>query len=618
MPRNYKRKTTRQSWSESSMKNAIEAVKKREMGWLLAARTFGVPQATLRRHALEKNKTLKPLDKGLGRYRSVFPPEVERQLVEHLKLLETRLFGFTCKEVQELAYQLAEKNGYEHCFNKETKKAGQEWLDGFRRRNKDISLRKPEPTSAARAQAFNKPQIERFFKVLQEVIDKNNITPNAIYNVDESALSTVQRPQKVFATTGRKQVGSLTSAEKGSHSTVVCCMSATGNFVPPCIIFPRKNMRPELIDDAPTGTLGVAQESGWMTTAVFYKWLKHFQSYVKASVENKVLLILDGHISHKGIDCLTFAKENGIILVCLPPHCTHRIQPLDVSFFGPLKTYFNQEITTWLKCHPGRVVTQYQIGFLFNSAYGKAATIQNACNGYKKTGIWPVDSNVFPDYLFEPAETTNIPEHVATADLDTHIENNQTMTQALETLGPSTSRVNTYVENVTFLNAAIQYSIEPGPSTSEIISHVENKRIHNTALQYPIESISPIPVGQYVAGQGLRKPRKRQTDLVLTSTPNMEEIKFRNCPKSSQPKEQGKRKVKKILTLDTESEEEEIPATVDDDDDEDCACIYCNDLFSRSKPKECWIKCMSCAKWAHASCADVPKKTKHYFCELCA
>lgn len=69
----------------------------------------------------------------------------------------------------------------------------------------------------------------------------------------------------------------------------------------------------------------------------------------------KWYLVVDGHISHKGIESLTFAKEHGIIMVCLPPHCTHRMQPLDVSFYGPLKTYFNQEVSTWLKSHAGRV-----------------------------------------------------------------------------------------------------------------------------------------------------------------------------------------------------------------------------------------------------------------------
>ncbi|KAL4703272.1 hypothetical protein ACJJTC_009247 [Scirpophaga incertulas] len=100
MPRNYQRKSQRQTWSPESMQKAIET-------------------STRRRHALEVNKTLPPNTKGLGSFKLTFPPEVERKLVEHLKFLETRLFGLTRKSVQELAFELAEKNGFVHCLNRE-------------------------------------------------------------------------------------------------------------------------------------------------------------------------------------------------------------------------------------------------------------------------------------------------------------------------------------------------------------------------------------------------------------------------------------------------------------------------------------------------------------------
>lgn len=91
MPCNYRRKTDRQSWSEDSMRKAIEAVCSITMEWLLASKTFGVPQETLRRHASNNNKTLESSAKGLGCWKATFPPDVERKLVEHLKLLGSRL-----------------------------------------------------------------------------------------------------------------------------------------------------------------------------------------------------------------------------------------------------------------------------------------------------------------------------------------------------------------------------------------------------------------------------------------------------------------------------------------------------------------------------------------------
>jgi hypothetical protein len=42
---------------------------------------------------------------------------------------------------------------------------------------------------------------------------------------------------------GKKEVSSLTSAERGNLITVVTCMNATGTYVPQLIVFPRKNMK---------------------------------------------------------------------------------------------------------------------------------------------------------------------------------------------------------------------------------------------------------------------------------------------------------------------------------------------------------------------------------------
>ena len=165
-------------------------------------------------------------------------------------------------------------------------------------------------------------------------MEKYNFPPENIYNIDESGLSVVQkRPQKILATKGRKQVGALSSAERGQHLTVVCCMNAMGTFVPPAFIFPRKRMKNELMDNAPMGSKAYCQLNGWMCSEIFVQWLEHFVHYTKASNENKVLLLLDGHSSHKSLEVLQYAKDNGVILFCFPAHCTHRLQPLDVGFF---------------------------------------------------------------------------------------------------------------------------------------------------------------------------------------------------------------------------------------------------------------------------------------------
>ena len=105
-------------------------------------------------------------------------------------------------------------------------------------RHHDLSLRSPAATSAARAHVFNKQAVNNFFHILQAVVDEDSFTPNNIYNVDETGITTVQsRPSRIIAKRGRRQVGSLTSAERGTLVTVVICMSSTGSFIPPMFVW---------------------------------------------------------------------------------------------------------------------------------------------------------------------------------------------------------------------------------------------------------------------------------------------------------------------------------------------------------------------------------------------
>lgn len=151
----------------------------------------------------------------------------------------------------------------------------------------------------------------------------------------------------------------------------------------------------------------VYHESGWINKETFLVWFKKFVEHSNPGPTKPVLLIFDGHNSHtKSLELVNFARENNVVLICFPPHTTHRLQPLDVSFMAPLSAFYEQETKKWLIHHPGRYVTIYQVGKLFRSAFSRAATVQNAVNGFKKTGIYPFNRDVFPDYLFAPSETT--------------------------------------------------------------------------------------------------------------------------------------------------------------------------------------------------------------------
>ena len=52
-----------------------------------------------------------------------------------------KILRFDNKSVRSLAYQLAEKNDIKHNFNREKCMAGEDWLEGFRKRHPQLILR---------------------------------------------------------------------------------------------------------------------------------------------------------------------------------------------------------------------------------------------------------------------------------------------------------------------------------------------------------------------------------------------------------------------------------------------------------------------------------------------
>jgi hypothetical protein len=57
------------------------------------------------------------------------------------------------------------------------------------------------------------------------------------------------------------------------------------------------------------------------------------------------LLIINGHKSHCLVAFQDLCKEKKIITICMPPHSSHLLQPLDVACFSPLKRKYGDEIS---------------------------------------------------------------------------------------------------------------------------------------------------------------------------------------------------------------------------------------------------------------------------------
>ena len=259
-------------------------------------------------------------------------------------------------------------------------------------------LKKPQAISITRALGFNKARVNEFFQIYRSVLETAQYTPSRVWNMDERS------PGKVVATNGARHVSKVTSGERGATVTVCAINAAGGGYLPPMFIFPRKRMVATLMNGAPPDYVGYCSPNGWIDADFFVKWLEHFDVSTNAYTENQQ--IMDGHHSHKTLAAITFARSKDIQLLVLPLHCTHRMQPLDTTFFKSLKTAYNNAVDSWMVTNPGRRMSFCHMAGVFNIAFNKSATLVKPVAGLRACGRWPYDSDVFTGDDFAAALLT--------------------------------------------------------------------------------------------------------------------------------------------------------------------------------------------------------------------
>ncbi|KAG8289858.1 hypothetical protein J6590_085326 [Homalodisca vitripennis] len=191
--------------------------------------------------------------------------------------------------------------------------------------------------------------------------------------MDEIGISTVpNKNPKILNPKGKTTFCKISNAGRGGTVTAACCRSATGIYVPPALIFPRKRMHHLLFKDAPRG--------------------------------DSVLLIADNHSSHCSLQAILYLRQNHSFYIS-----------------GPLNNAYAAEAEKSFVQHPGEVIKLTGVSGIFRrSAYSVTAKIKLSETAFKVTGIEPFDPDIIPE-LFPPSLVTD--QLLVEATIDEQLDN---------------------------------------------------------------------------------------------------------------------------------------------------------------------------------------------------
>lgn len=367
------------------MERALIEVKSGRCTVRQAAKEFGVPKSSLG-------------DRVSGRVApgsrsgpaQLITSADEELLVEFSLYISKHGFPLTKQQLVSFASSIYKRQHRRVAFSK----LGQTWWLNFRKRQeKNINIQPADNVVRGRTVCVRKEAVDQFFHLLSTVMDAHGLRdkPHQIFNCNETGFQL-----------GRKRVILPKSVSLGykpapglrDHISVLACFSAAGEDIPPFIIYSKAYPGGVCYKtQGPPNALYGWSDSGCINSDLFKKWfLKHF--LLHAPKVRPLLLIFDGHKSPVNLEVVEAARKEDVILLCLPPHCSHVLQPLDAGLFVLLKQRFAALLGDGCATDTHVAVSKKEFSGVFKGTYQvvkEEEGVRTVKEGFRKCGMYPVN-----------------------------------------------------------------------------------------------------------------------------------------------------------------------------------------------------------------------------------
>lgn len=376
----------KKKWTEEAMERALIEVKSGRCTVRQAAKEFAVPKSSLG-------------DRVSGRVApgsrsgpaQLITSADEELLVEFALYMSKHGFPLTKQQLVSFASTIYKRQHRRVAFSK----LGQTWWLNFRKRQeKNITIQPADSVVRGRTLCVRKEAVDQFFHLLSDVMDAHGVRdkPHQIFNCNETGF---QLGRKRVILSKPASLGFKPTPGLRDHISVLACFNAAGEDIPPFIVYSKAYPGGVCYKtQGPPNALYGWSESGCINSDLFKKWfLKHFLLY--APKERPLLMIFDGNKSPVNLEVVEVARKEAVILLCLPSHCSHILQPLDAGLFALLRQRFAALIGDGCATDAHFAVSKKEFSGVFKETYQvvkEEEGVKTVKEGFGKCGLYPMNN----------------------------------------------------------------------------------------------------------------------------------------------------------------------------------------------------------------------------------
>jgi hypothetical protein len=310
----------------------------------------------------------------------------EKTIVQYIIELCARAFHPRLSYVEDMANRLLRE--------RDALPVGVRWAHNFVKRQPELRTRFTRKYDYQRAKCEDPKVIREWFALVHNIKVKYGILDDDSYNFDETGfmMGIIIASMVVTTSDGRSRAK---QAQPGNRewATVIQGVNALGWAIPPFIILAGQYHLANWYQECnlPATWRIATTDNGWTTNDKGMDWIRHFDLHTASRTKGKYrLLILDGHDSHHSEEFETYCQEHNIITLCMPPHSSHLLQPLDVGCFSPLKKAYSRQIEQLMRMNITHI-SKLEFLCAFREAFFASITEKNIQGGFAGAGLVPFD-----------------------------------------------------------------------------------------------------------------------------------------------------------------------------------------------------------------------------------